>query len=62
MEKMKLPSIALGTWSWGVGFAGGNQVFGNNLGVNELKPVFDAAMAGGLNLWDSAVVYGMVAS
>lgn len=21
MEKMKLPSIALGTWSWGVGFA-----------------------------------------
>ena len=62
MEKMKLPSIALGTWSWGVGFAGGNQVFGNNLGGNELKPVFDAAMAGGLNLWDSAVVYGMGAS
>ena len=62
MEKMKLPSIALGTWSWGVGFAGGNQVFGNNLGVNELKPVFDAAMTGGLNLWDSAVVYGMGAS
>ena len=55
MEKMKLPSIALGTWSWGVGFAGGNQVFGNNLGVNELKPVFDAAMAGGLNLWDSEI-------
>ena len=53
------PSIALGTWSWGAGFAGGDQVFGNNLGVNELKPVFDAAMAGGLNLWDSAVVYGM---
>ena len=62
MEKMKLPSIALGTWSWGAGFAGGDQVFGNNLGVNELKPVFDAAMAGGLNLWDSAVVYGMGAS
>lgn len=50
MEKMKLPSIALGTWSWGAGFAGCDQVFGNNLGVNELKPVFDAAMAGGLNL------------
>ena len=30
--------------------------------MNELKPVFDAAMAGGLNLWDSAVVYGMGAS
>ncbi len=56
------PSIALGTWSWGTGFAGGDQVFGNNLGVDELRPVFDAAMAGGLNLWDSAVVYGMGAS
>ena len=58
----KLPSIALGTWSWGTGFAGGDQVFGNNLGVEELKPVFDEAMANGLNLWDSAVVYGMGAS
>lgn len=56
------PSIALGTWSWGAGFAGGDQVFGNNLGVEELKPVFDEAMASGLNLWDSAVVYGMGAS
>lgn len=58
----KQPTVALGTWSWGAGFAGGDQVFGNNLGVNELKPVFDEAMAGGLNLWDSAVVYGMGAS
>ena len=57
-----LPSIVLGTWSWGAGFAGGDQVFGNNLGVEELKPVFDEAMANGLNLWDSAVVYGMGAS
>lgn len=51
--------IALGTWSWGAGFAGGDQVFGNNLGVDELRPVFDEAMANGVNLWDSAVVYGM---
>ncbi|KXT46360.1 aldo/keto reductase [Bacteroides intestinalis] len=58
----KLSSIVLGTWSWGTGFAGGDQVFGNNLGVEELKPVFDEAMANGLNLWDSAVVYGMGAS
>lgn len=56
------PSIVLGTWSWGVGFAGGDQVFGNNLGTEELKPVFDEAMKNGLNLWDSAVVYGMGAS
>lgn len=31
----------------GAGFAGGDQVFGNNLGVEELKPVFDEAMANG---------------
>lgn len=59
---MNNSKIVLGTWSWGAGFAGGDQVFGNNLGVGELKPVFDEAMASGLNLWDSAVVYGMGAS
>ncbi|MGK4222654.1 aldo/keto reductase [Parabacteroides distasonis] len=62
MNKMNSSKIVLGTWSWGAGFAGGDQVFGNNLGVEELKPVFDEAMANGLNLWDSAVVYGMGAS
>ena len=57
-----LPLIALGTWSWGAGFAGGDQVFGNNLSVENLKPVFDAAMKAGLNLWDTAAVYGMGSS
>lgn len=47
----KYPTIALGTWSWGVGAAGGDQVFGNNLTAEELKPVFDEAMKCGLNLW-----------
>lgn len=56
------PSIALGTWSWGTGAAGGDQVFGNRLSVEELKPVFDAAIEAGLNLWDTALVYGMGAS
>ncbi|MDO4288644.1 MAG: aldo/keto reductase [Eubacterium sp.] len=59
MEQKKLPAIALGTWSWGVGAAGGDQVFGNHLGEKELRPVFEMAMKHGLNLWDSAVVYGM---
>lgn len=58
----KLPSTALGTWSWGTGFAGGDQVFGNNLSVEDLKQVFDAAMNSGLNLWDTAAVYGMGSS
>lgn len=38
------PSIVLGTWSWGTGVAGGDQVFGNHLGEKELRPVFEEAM------------------
>lgn len=53
-----LPKIALGAWSWGTGAAGGDQVFGNNLAEEDLKPVFDKAMEFGLNLWDTAAVYG----
>lgn len=53
-----MPRVALGAWSWGTGMAGGDQVFGNHLGEEELKPVFDAAMRCGLNLWDTAAVYG----
>ena len=59
---MKEASIALGTWSWGAGAAGGDQVFGNHKSEAELHEVFDAAMADGLNLWDTATVYGMGAS
>ncbi len=58
----KLPTIVLGTWSWGTGAVGGDQVFGNNLTGENLKPVFDAAMKSGLNAWDTATVYGMGAS
>ena len=34
-------------------------MFGSNTNVENLKPVFDAAMQAGLNLWDTATVYGM---
>jgi aryl-alcohol dehydrogenase-like predicted oxidoreductase len=57
-----LPSIAFGTWSWGTGAAGGDQVFGNHLTAENLKPVFDAAIKAGFNLWDTAAVYGMGSS
>lgn len=53
-----LPKIALGAWSWGAGAAGGDQVFGNLLSTEDLKPVFDKAVECGLNLWDTAAVYG----
>ena len=59
---MKESKIVLGTWSWGSGAVGGDQVFGNHLELDNLKPVFDAAMQAGLNMWDTATVYGMGAS
>ncbi|QWU18009.1 Predicted oxidoreductase [Paenibacillus sophorae] len=62
LQNEKIPSIALGTWSWGTGEAGGDAVFGNFLTAADLKPVFDAAIDAGFNLWDTAAVYGMGAS
>ena len=62
MDYQKMRTVALGSWSWGVGSVGGNEVFGNTLSQDDLKPVFDAAMEAGLNLWDTAYVYGMGAS
>lgn len=49
-----LPKIALGAWAWG-----NDGTFGRSLSEEELKPVFDAAMKNGLNLWDTAYAYGM---
>ena len=54
-----MKKIALGTWAWGAGAFGGDTVFGSNTDVENLKPVFEAAMKAGLNLWDTATVYGM---
>ena len=54
-----MAKIALGTWAWGVGAFGGDTVFGSKTDVDNLKPVFDAAMKAGLSLWDTATVYGM---
>lgn len=58
----QLPPVAIGTWSWGAGFAGGDQVFGNHLSEDDLKTVVDSAMKSGLNLWDTAYAYGAGAS
>lgn len=57
-----LPPVALGTWSWGTGFAGGDTVFGNHLSDTQMAEVFTTAMSKGLNLWDTAAVYGMGSS
>jgi aryl-alcohol dehydrogenase-like predicted oxidoreductase len=54
MANVKLPKIALGAWAWG-----NDGTFGNNFTKESLKPIFDIAMANGLNLWDTAYAYGM---
>lgn len=53
-QNKQLPKIALGAWAWG-----NDGTFGEKLTTEELRPVFDAAMQVGLNLWDTAYVYGM---
>ena len=51
---MNLPKIALGAWAWG-----NDGTFGINYAEEELKEVFDEGIKNGLNLWDTAFVYGM---
>ena len=50
----KIPKIALGAWAWG-----NDGTFGGDIAAESLRPIFDAAMANGLNLWDTAYAYGM---
>ncbi len=52
--KDNLPKIALGAWAWG-----NDGTFGNEHKSEDLKPIYDKAMEIGLNLWDTAFVYGM---
>ena len=54
MELKKLPKIALGAWAWG-----NDGTFGGSLSDDDLRPVFEAGMKAGLNLWDTAYAYGM---
>ena len=51
---MHLPKIALGAWAWG-----NDGTFGGSLHADALRPIFEAGMAHGLNLWDTAYAYGM---
>ena len=57
MELKKLPKIALGAWAWG-----NDGTFGGELNADDLRPVFEAGMKAGFNLWDTAYAYGMGAS
>lgn len=53
-QTKKLPKIAMGAWAWG-----NDGTFGDHYEAADLKEVYEAAMKNGLNLWDTAFVYGM---
>jgi len=61
-QDIKIPAIALGTWSWGTGINGGNMIFGNDYQESDLKPVYDKAVESGFTLWDTAYIYAMGSS
>lgn len=50
---MNLPKIAMGAWAWG----DTDGYFGNTMAGEEFRPIFEAAMKAGLNLWDTATAY-----
>ncbi|MDD3219046.1 MAG: aldo/keto reductase [Lachnospiraceae bacterium] len=50
----KMPAIAMGAWAWG-----NDGTFGDHYEASDLKDVYETAMKNGLNLWDTAFVYGM---
>ncbi len=54
MNENKMPKIAMGAWAWG-----NDGTFGDQYTAADLKDVYAAAMKQGLNLRDTAVVYGM---
>lgn len=54
MNEIKIPRIALGAWAWG-----NDGTFGDHYTVDNLREVYETAMKNGLNLWDTATVYGM---
>lgn len=60
-NELNSPKVAMGAWAWGDS-TDGNGYFGNSYTEEDFKPVFDKAMQLGLNLWDTAAVYGMGAS
>lgn len=53
-QTKKMPKMAMGAWAWG-----NDGTFGDHYTAEDLKDVYEAAMNKGLNLWDTAVAYGM---
>lgn len=59
MEKdLNLPKLAIGTWAWGDVGNKETSYFGKNYNTETLRSVYKTALKNGLNLFDTATVYG----
>ncbi|MGN6332217.1 MAG: aldo/keto reductase [Motilibacteraceae bacterium] len=59
IDRLQLPTVALGTWAWGDSGTSGEGYFGSEFSREALEALADKAHAAGLSLWDTALVYGM---
>ncbi len=55
-KNISLPTLGIGTWAWGDSLFWG---YGSNYGVREVEEAFEAAIANGVTLFDTAEVYGL---
>ena len=55
-NNISFPSLGIGTWAWGDSLFWG---YGSDYGVKEVEEAFEAAIANGVMLFDTAEVYGL---
>jgi aryl-alcohol dehydrogenase-like predicted oxidoreductase len=56
VSNISLSSLGIGTWAWGDRLFWG---YGSDYGEKEVQKAFEAAIAGGINFFDTAEVYGL---
>ena len=56
LSKIALPTLGIGTWSWGDRLFWG---YGSDYGEKEVEKAFETAIANGATFFDTAEVYGL---
>ncbi|MEO1400226.1 MAG: aldo/keto reductase [Cyanobacteria bacterium J06635_1] len=51
-----VPALGIGTWSWGDSLF---WQYGKDYGADEVRQAFEAAIAAGVNFFDTAEIYGL---
>ena len=55
-NNISLPTLGIGTWAWGDSLFWG---YGSDYGAKEVEKAFEASIANGVTLFDTAEVYGL---